>query len=67
MPCCVAKLPLAAMVTIPCTKSVGAAGIGIGSQRNWFGGVATSLIGPLRSNPSSMRRKSPCTTEGRMR
>ena len=31
--------PLPAIVTRPSTKSVGAAGIGSGSQRSWFGGV----------------------------
>ena len=34
--------PLPAIVTRPSTKSVGAAGIGNGSQRSWLGGVGTS-------------------------
>ena len=35
------------MVISPSTKSVGSAGIGGGSQRNWFGEVGTSSNGVL--------------------
>ncbi len=58
------------MVMIPSMKSVFASGIGTGFQRSWFGGVGTSLKGPLRisfpvSSPAGS--KGLCVTEGRMR
>ncbi len=57
------------MVIRPSTKSVRseAGGIGIGIQRNWFGGVGTSSNGALRSLPCLIGSKGLCATEGRIR
>src|ERR1035438_3728281 len=57
------------MVIRPPMKSVGcdAAEIGIGIQRNWLGGVATSSKGALRSRPCSIGSKGLCATDGRIR
>ncbi len=52
---------------MPSTKSVGATGIGIGSQRNWLGVVATSSNGVERTIPFAIRSYGRCMTEGRMR
>ncbi len=62
-------LPLPAIVIRPSMKSVRteAAGIGIGIQRNWFGGVGTSSKGALRSLLCSIGANGLCATEGRMR
>ena len=54
-------------VAMPSTKSVGAVGIGIGRQRNWFGVGGTSVNGPLRRSFASIWRNGLCVAVGRIR
>ena len=62
------RQPLPAMVNRPSTKSVGASGIGSGSQRNWFG-VRRRVVEISCGNAdcSQRLRTVPCIAAGRMR
>lgn len=66
--------PLPAIVTQPSTKSVGASGIGSGSQRNGSGGVGGTSAESAKSATSAAGAcgrasgaNGPCTAAGRIR
>ena len=61
------RSPLPAIVTRPSTKSVGAAGIGSGSQRSWLGGVGTSSKRLTMPRRRRSRSNGSCIAAGRMR
>ena len=65
-PVCASGPPLPAKVTMPSMKSVPAAGVGSGSQRNWLGEGGTSLK-LLWKRLCAMASNGRCTAPGRMR
>jgi hypothetical protein len=65
-PACAEGPPLPAIVTRPWTRSVGAAGIGSGFQRIWFGDAGTSS-NALTIAPASSGSNGRCIADGRIR